>query len=247
MRKIGTDQSGSMWAGSAGELASACEGMWLAALALLAWLLVSAGCASQLKQSGELTSPAHAGVAVTVISTNAQWQPTSEPTGRALVACVTDAIREKLPDLLIVPAENFGRAAFPQVPLEAAPLSPESLAVLLEDSVFLAGAGQSRVRFLITVAGRTTQPSPEVGVVATYGGLGGFWVWKRESSVTAAIYDLGTRSPAGNVQVEVRGRPWFAIIGVFPLGAPSFTESWACQKLGNAIVEFLRGRREARP
>lgn len=219
----------------------------MAGTALLASLLVSLGCATKLTQSGGLWSSVEAGVAVTVMPSSVGSGP-ADALSRDLVRCVGDSIQGKLPDVRIVAAEDFARAAFPELPLEAAPLSPESLAVLFEDARFLAGVERSGVRFLITVAGRTTQPLLE-GQFSGGQGLppAGFWMWGRESSVSATVYDLRARSDVGKVEVEVSGRPWFALIGGLPLGAPSFTESRACGRLGGAVVELLRGRQGPTP
>jgi len=49
------------------------------------------------------------------------------------------------------------------------------------------------------------------------------------------------------VEATVSGRPWFLMAGIFPLGAPSFTETWACYKLGQGVVEALTTRGDGRP
>lgn len=207
---------------------------------LLVW-----ACASQARQSGELTVPAPPDAAVAVVSCNVASTASLEAMGRDLVACLTDAVREAMPGLRVVPGEDFARVALPEAPLESAPLGPESLAALLRDPVFLARVDETGVRFLIVVGGRTTQSVAEMQGGGP-GPPGVFILWDRQTDVSATIYDLRARAAAGRIEVEVSGRPWFALVGL-PLGAPSFTEFWACRKLGSGVVEFLRGRPEPAP
>lgn len=208
------------------------NGGWVGAL-LVSVLVSSASCASQVRRSGGLASPVEGEVAVAVMSLKAGSGPAAEALSRELVGCVVHSLRAKLPDLRIVPAEDFARAALAEVPLKAAPVGPESLAVLLKDEVFLAGVERSGVRFLITVEGGTTQSSPDMQAYLA--------VWRRESTVTARVYDLRARSEVGEVQIKVSGRPWFLLFP--PLAVPSFTESWACGKLGGSVADLLGGRR----
>ena len=144
-----------------------------------------------------------------------------------------------------MPPEDFVRVVLPEAPLESPPLGPDSLAAFLRDPVFLARVEQTGVRFLIVVEGLTTESLADVQT----GGwpVGGVYMeWERQSNVSATIYDLDARAVAGKVEIQVSGRPWVAFFGL-PIGAPSFTESWACRKLGRRVVEFLRGRREMVP
>ena len=211
---------------------------------LLASLLLSVGCASHVTQSSGMSAPIQAGMAITVMSSNVGSGPAGGTLSRELVECVIGAIRRRLPDVRVVPATDFARATFPDLPPESAPLSPESLAVLVEDPVFMARVERSGARFLVTVGGRTTQTVMESEVSGGGGvpGFAGYWVWRRDTSVGAAVYDFGATSTVGKVDVEVSGCPWFAVVDFFPLGAPSSTEAWACSKLGGAVVELLRGR-----
>lgn len=207
----------------------------------LCWVL--AGCASRVTVSGPGEPALNMGVVV--LYSAAASPGTSRRTGLALVDCVTSAVAAEVPELRLVAVEDFARAAFPGIQLAEIPVSPDSVARLAGDSEFRAQAAAAGVRYLIIVEGQTTEPPPEGGAVAG-GGMGGgailgFWMWERDSMAGAVVYDLEARDSIGRIEVHVSGRPWFAILGIFPLGAPSFTESWACQKLGASVASFLRG------
>ena len=65
------------------------------------------------------------------------------------------------------------------------------------------------------------------------------YMWERDPMPGAVVYDLEARDSIGRVEVHASGRPWFAILGIFPLGAPSSTETWACQKLGTSMASVF--------
>jgi len=68
-----------------------------------------------------------------------------------------------------------------------------------------------------------------------------------DSALWAEIVDLASGQSVAKVEATVSGRPWFLMAGIFPLGAPSFTETWACYKLGQGAVEALSPSGDRRP
>ena len=75
----------------------------------------------------------------------------------------------------------------------------------------------------------------------------GFWLRERDSTLWAEIVDVASGQSVAKVEATVSGRPWFLMAGIFPLGAPSFTETWACYKLGQGVVEALATPGDGRP
>ena len=214
-------------------------------VALGALFLGLAGCATRIGYSGPgIVAGPQAGVVV--LYSPAASPATSERIGESLVACVAGAITVELPGLQVVAVEDFAKAVFPGIEPASIPVSRQSLAPLVDDPQFLTRVTAAGVRYLITVEGRTTQSPAEGGAIAGAapggGAILGFWIWERESTAAATVYDFEAHETVGRVDVQVSGRPWFAVLGIFPLGAPSFTEGWACQKLGTALAKFLRGR-----
>jgi len=209
----------------------------------LAVLSLLPGCASKVtypRTSSVVVEPA---VGLTVVFSSAIAPGTRQGLGEDAADCVKSAIAESVPRARLVSREQFQRGVFPDVSFEALPLSRESLALLSKDEAFRERTRATGVRYLVTVGGGTDQPRPWGGGVCGGGpggaGCAGFWLWKRDSTLWAEIIDLESGEAAARVEAAVSGRPWFMILGIFPLGAPSFTETWACHKLGRGVAEFL--------
>lgn len=168
-----------------------------------------------------------------------------------IVGCIRTALNERHPTLRIVPPDKFRRTAFPDLAPEAAPHSPEYLSLLLMHPVFLKRIAPLGIRYLISVSGGTEQNV----TISELGALGGphaavplyIWAADRQTRLVASILDLTQTRAAGEVRTEVSGCPWFAIIGIFPLGLPAFTESRACGELGEGIAKFLAGQSPPEP
>lgn len=195
-------------------------------------------CASQVVPSRQASFSVEPDDGVSVIFSPQVSPGTTSTLGQEMVDCVTRSIQITLPAVRAVSSDEFHRVAFPDVAAEVAPLSSESLGYLLNQSDFRDRIASLRVRYLILVGGATVQPRPWGDGGCAYGCFG-LLVWKRETRVWASVFDLKQGVSVGQVETTVTGRPWFAIIGIFPLGMPSFTESWACGKLGAGVAQFL--------
>jgi len=171
---------------------------------------------------------------------------------KEIVTCISDEMRKAHPSLRIVLPNEFRHTAFPDLAPEAAPNTPESLALLLDHAAFRDRIASLRIRYLVSVQGRTD--SKYDGGVECGGGPGGaacigLLSWDRKSNLTASILDLKQVRAAGELKVLASGRPWFFFVFPSPLmiGAPAFTESKACGELGQALGKFLAGERPAEP
>lgn len=214
-------------------------------VALGALFLGLAGSATRTGYSGPgIVAGPKAGVVV--LHSPAASPAPSKQFGESLVACVAGAITVERPELRVVAVDDFAGAVFPGTEPADIPVSQQSLAPLVDDPEFLTRAAATGVRYLITVEGQTRQSRAEGRAMAGAGPGGaailGFWIWERESTAGATVYDFEAHETVGLVDVQVSGRPWFAVLGIFPLSVPSFTEGWACQKLGTSLAKFLRGR-----
>lgn len=219
-------------------------GSRVAVISLGSWLLFS-GCSSTVlyQRDAASTPNPHDGVSVVFAATPAL--PSQASVGRDIVWYVSDALRSDFPTLRLVSEEEFIRTAFPGLPPDAAPLSNESLRTSPQLGELREQVSALAVRYLIVVDGGTVQRDRSGGGYcgAWYrgGGCFGFWIWRRESVLSASLYDLQQAVSVGSVRVTVRGRPWVTVIAVVPVGLPAFTESWACGKLGAGVVKLLRG------
>ncbi len=161
-----------------------------------------------------------------------------------IVDCISTAINEADPTLRVVLPVEFRHLAFPNLAPEAAPQSPHYLTLLLEHPQFQDRMSQEGIRYLISVSGETEQQ--DHGGIFCGGGYGGggclgvVW-WDRESRLVASVFDFKQGRIAGEVRASASGRPWFAVVLIFPLGLPAATETRACSELGEAVSKFIAG------
>ena len=174
------------------------------------------------------------------------WRQIDE---KEIVTCVSDEVRKAQPSLRVVPQDEFRRVAFPDLPPEAAPNSPEYLTLLLNHATFRERISSLGIRYLIFLRGATEEKGDaSAGGVAGPGAgvlvIGGSW--DRNTRLSASILDLKQSREAGSVAASASGRPWFFAVLPSPLilGMPAFTESKACGELGQELVRFLAGERQ---
>lgn len=165
-----------------------------------------------------------------------------------VVDCIGRSIRNTNPSLQIVPPEEFRRAAFPDLEPEAAPRSPDSIALLLTHPVFRERISALNIRYLIVVGGATEYPRRSGGIYCGGAGHGagclGLIVWDKETRLAASVIDLKRARPAGEVKATASGNPWFGVFLIFPIGLPAPTEASACYDLGVAITKFIAGEQK---
>ncbi len=164
-----------------------------------------------------------------------------------VVDCIGRSIRNANPSLQIIPPEEFRRAAFPDLEPEAAPRSPDSIALLLTHPVFRERISALNIRYLIVVGGATEYPQKS-GEISCFGGPHGaaclgLIIWDKETRMAASVIDLKRARPAGEVTVTASGNPWFGVFLFYPIGLPAPTEPSACHDLGVAITKFIAGEK----
>lgn len=235
------------------------------ALCLLAMTSLWIGCtAVQVKDYSTTTTGVGPGESVTVVL-NYNYA-TSESEARAaedkISSCITKAIRKAHPLVRIVSAEEFRRTAFPDLDFGTAPRSPESIALLLNNPVFLERMAPLVLRYLVIVGGIVTEqrinfrggrPSGGGGPFYPPGGTSDPYLYvfvDRNSQVGALILDIKQAHASGEVSVTASGHPWLVWVPAalpIPVGLPAFTESRACGELGKAVVEFIAGGNKPEP
>jgi hypothetical protein len=191
-------------------------------------------------------SPAARSGAITILFT-ADFSLSAVPTDPGAVeTCITGAIQTQQPGLRIVPASEFNRVAFPDLPSGAAPTDMKYLSTVLPHPVFQERIAPLNLRYLIAVTGGTDEERSGGAISGAapraFAVVGGY-VWDRKSSFRATIVDLRSAQPAAQAQSASEGRAWLFFIMPSPiiLGAPVFTESKACAELGAAIASFIAG------
>ena len=214
----------------------------------LAVLPLLSGCASKVNHIRTGSAVVDPTLGLTVLFSRALAPGTGQGLGKDAADCVTSAIANNAPKVRLIAAEQFQRSVFPDLSLESLPVSRESLVILGKDETFRGRAAAAGIRFLIAVGGGTDQRAPwGDGTCAAGAGCIGFWLLERDSTLWAEILDMASGESVAKVEAKVSGHPWLGVLVVFPLGAPSFTETWACHKLGRSVVEFLTTQEDRSP
>lgn len=217
-------------------------------VALIMISLFLAGCRSvQVTEDRKSPTAVATGEAVTVILnfSSSESPADAHAAEEKFSACVTRVLRRKHSHIRIVPADEFRSVAFPGLDVEAAPRSPESFFILPGNREFQTRITPLGIRYLVIIGGET-ETRPGWGDILCGGGYGGggcigLKTWKKTSRLGAVVIDLKQAVTAGEVKSTVSGHHWIAILAVFPLGLPTFTEGRACYELGEAVARFITG------
>ncbi len=220
-------------------------------LGVLLGLALVYGCASKITHTRADSAVVDPTIGFTIVSFPVLAPETNERLGERTVECVASAIANNMPKARVITGEQFRSSVLFDLPPESWPLSRESLEALGTDEALRGRAAAAKISYIIAVGGQTTQRRPRGGGVTLAGaggaGIFGFWLWERDSTLWAEIVEVASGKLVDKVEATVSGRPWLLMAGILPLGAPSFTETWACYKLGEGVVEALNTPGDARP
>jgi hypothetical protein len=179
------------------------------------------------------------------------YEPLNVMSENEVANCLSAPMKDVLPDLRIIPPDEFRQIAFPHLESEVAPVHPEYLTLLLDHPGFRDRMAKIGLRFIIVIGMRTENVDPEglIACGASYGGAGclGVVVWDRASGLAASILDLKQAQQNVEMQASTTGKSGFAIVGFLPLLFPSRTEAPACADLGEGIARFLTGNHAPAP
>jgi len=165
----------------------------------------------------------------------------------SIVPCIKNGILKHTPNQNIIPFSKVANKLFPDLPKKRVPRTPGDYSILLDDEKFYTDISAMGIRYVIFVGGLTT----DTGEHSHGGCVGGpgapsaaaclwLYVWDKETQLSASILDVHLRnSMPKNVENTSAGASWFAIIGVFPIGMPSFSVHNACSNVGNDIGKIL--------
>jgi hypothetical protein len=174
------------------------------------------------------------------------WQNKQRKFANDANACAVRAIIEKHPGVRIISQGEFARTAFPDLPSENAPISPDSMKLLAESQVLRARIAPLNIRYLLYTGAVTEIRNDKTGFGAWGGGGVGAAAmsesWDQQSDYSLAIFDMRTGRNAAS-QGSASGRGWYfiALLFIVPLAAGSApgTETQACQDLGNHVLATL--------
>jgi hypothetical protein len=173
------------------------------------------------------------------------WQSKQRKMEADVNACAVKFIIEKHPGILVVSQSEFARTAFPDLPSENAPISPESMKLLAENEVLRERIAPLNIRYLLYTSAVTEIRNDKAFWAAIGGAGGGAAVagesWDQQSDYSVAIFDVKTGRNAAS-QGNASGHGWyFVALVIVPLAAgwSPATESQACQDLGNRVLTTL--------
>jgi hypothetical protein len=200
-------------------------------LGVLLVLSAAYGCASKVTQTRADSAVVDPTIGLTILSSPVLAPETTERLGEKTVECVASALANNVPKARVIAAEQFRSSVLFELPPESWPLSRESLETISTDEVLRGRAAAAGITYVISVGGQTRQPRPRGGGVTLAGaggaGIFGFWLWERDSTFWAEIVEVARAKSVAKVEARVSGRPWLLMAGIFPIGAPSLTETWA--------------------
>jgi hypothetical protein len=218
----------------------------LAFLVYVGCLIVGCSTVTMRGADESLLSLGHDEAIVVIMSSHRNIPPKKTSSSfMAIETCVAETIREVSPSLRVVMADEFRHTAFPGLDFEEIPRSQEYILLLLKNQQFSEAVASHKVRYLLLMTGNTTDLMNKSGDIvcgAGYGGGGclGLAVWDKTSSLQASIIDVKHASPVGDFEVSVTGKPWLAVVGIVPVGLPSFPEHMVCEELGKAVAKTMK-------
>ena len=207
----------------------------------MAWV----GCATgHVSQVGQIPAQISPGQAIAILtSTDARLE------GDA-ARCIGEAVSASHPEMEIVTSDQFRQTIFSYRPPKEAAGRDKYFASLVSHPVLKERMISRGIRYLIAVSDAVTEQSMDNHMFCG-GGMGGAGclgalVWDRKSRMTASVFDI-THGQVREISASASGRPWLAVVAIFPLGLPSFTETRACRELGDAVGRFLAGESTPSP
>lgn len=221
---------------------AAIEGQWHTMRSRLlvttvALTLLLPACASKIRSIRSDTAIVDPAMGFAVLASHLPAENIGEDLGDATAQCVTAALAG-IPNARVIPAEQVQRSLLPPPPSEHLPWTLESLRTLVRDDAFRQRAADLRIGYVVIVGGRTDQSLQEKTSPSPF-----ILLWQRESILWAEVVDVAHGESAALVEAKVSGRPVF----VFPIGAPAFTETWACHKLKREVIEAITVRESRKP
>ena len=145
------------------------------------------------------------------------------------IDCVGRNLRRGAPNVRVMTEKEIRKNLPPQE-------KPTPIEFLLRENWAKLG-----IRHMVKVEGNTTSSSEASGSCGPgYGCIAFFW-WKKMSQIRAQVWDLKENFYRGEFNAWASGKPWFAIIWIFPIGMPVATEWPTCRALGAEVGQFILG------
>ena len=170
------------------------------------------------------------------------WSNDKLPLNIDLFRCATQRLHQTYPRVRLIAQPEFVKVAFPDLDPKAAPVSPDSLKLLLDNATLRARIAPLNIRYVIYAG---TENDIETvwkgfGCAGGYGGAicGGGGEWKKHSEYDVVITDIKHQREAAATNAK-EGTSWTAAVLPLFIGWKSPTEARACTALGEDVLRLL--------
>lgn len=147
---------------------------------------------------------------------------------------------------VVIEQRKFLLAAFPTLPPEQAPTSPQYLELALGAHDVTERLKRLNVEHIVYVTG-VIDAEKDIRDMKTYCGLvgnvpvcAGGIVYEQTHWLKATILGVANNSVLAESRADETGRSWGIHAGYFPIGNGADTESVACNELAKAVSKRLR-------
>ncbi|MDJ0909192.1 MAG: hypothetical protein QNI99_08350 [Woeseiaceae bacterium] len=173
-----------------------------------------------------------------------RWEERDTFHDTGLADCLLDALDRKSSRFTLIPTRTFTRTAFPDLPDELVPTTPEYVRIALTNTGVQDRVQSLNVDYLIYVLGSTEMEHDWGGIMCGvgYGGGGCLGVagLDKSSNISAVVVDVDSTQEMTNVNVTSSGDSWIAVLAVIPVWHDAPTKDAACRALAEKLDETLQ-------
>lgn len=160
-------------------------------------------------------------------------------------SCIGAALSNRYRGLRVIGQAEFVKVAFPDLPAAAAPISAESLKMLVGHETLKQRIAPLAVRYFIyaSTSTETRMLSEGGGCAGGPGGAvcGGAARWDKESDYSLSILDAKLGGVFGTTG-SVAGHGWYVAVLPLVVGWTTATETQVCHTLGADVLSALESR-----
>jgi len=214
----------------------------LGSLFLLLIVLAVSGCSTVPVKTGEIARGEYQNAAIIIYSPRGKHMAEKD-----IVSCLENRIKKHNPDQSFISYFQFGKIIRQNSLLRAQySRELETYSRYLDDDKFYQDVLSYGVRYLIFVRGSTSEKkefdmywdAPSFPPIIL-----GFKKWDKKTRLTASILDLHQKETViDDLENISEGTGWVAGLLFIPIGFPTFTESNACEDMGNRLGKILLDR-----
>ena len=158
------------------------------------------------------------------------------------IECVGQKISAQIPDLSVIPEQDFVDALYPWFEASTAPMDVAGLDGLLNNTAVAKIFDTLNLRFFIWINGftETTDSSGSLSCAVGPGGGGcfGFKSWDDEANYEAAVWDLKHRNVAAKINTDTEGTSYVPAV-IIPVPLLARVKATACEAMSTQLMETL--------